>query len=929
MKATTAELETITPAGPTLVTAATSAVTLGSSGTPTLSDTAVLSGGFLPDGLSSNINFTLTLGTTTVYTTSDTVSGNGTYGASYTLPTSGTLAGTYTWHAIYSGDADNTSASDEGGTAEQTVVSPASPTISTTPGGPVAIGNIVIGGTKYLDLTGNGFSSDDTPQSGVTIDLYKESDNTAGLQVGSGGDTLIATATTANNGTYSFSVTAAGTYYVQESVPSGSIQTGGGPDGSAGDTYYTINATAGNTYSDYDFDDYQIPTCTPTNVSYKVTTPNNCSTTVSNLAGNTQQGDTVTATFTVPAGMNDQLTLVSYIAPGPSFSDATAYEQEIYQQATGVFGPGTHTLSVQIPKDYYQIDFVCGQSINELEPNQNNDAYGPDSAEILYHAEDRFISSDNSGTTRPSLTTPIPTTDPTQTTTSTPTSALSDSATLSGGYDPTGTITFDLFAPGVTPDGTDSNAVYSDTVTISGDGTYTTTMPGSNPGGYVPTMPGTYEWVAIYGGDGNNNGAAGTLGSEPELVTAPTLQIAGTVYCDMNLDGTLDGCDEGISGVTVTLSGTEANGTSFSETTTTNSSGQYTFSGMPFSNSSGYTLTVSTPSGDFSDTATVGSLGGTAVSSPEEVTNIVMDTVGRTSGSGYNFGLVMPSSLSGVVYDDGKNDCKQDSCDQGLAGVTVTLTGTNFQGTSVSETAQTNSSGDYSFAGLAPGTYKVTVNPPSGFTADALTVGTVSGKTDGTGASNHASIGSIVLGGCSSAGIDYDFSLIGSNACSSQTQTCSYWCGPQGQSLINCLNGRSSCTNLGNWLASTCPNLFGSLKGCTNSQVATYCSTLAGGNANQRACAQVLSTALCVYVTDSNLAGGDYGSSCGFSVSENGLGASSCNVGNNGSALGLSNNQSCSVLALLSQIDAQSRNGSINSSACNAANSICSGINSI
>ena len=69
-----------------------------------------------------------------------------------------------------------------------------------------------------------------------------------------------------------------------------------------------------------------------------MTTPSNCSTTVSDLSGNTQQGDTVTVTFTVPSGMNDQLTLVSYYAPSPSWSDSNAYQQLIYQQqgATGI-----------------------------------------------------------------------------------------------------------------------------------------------------------------------------------------------------------------------------------------------------------------------------------------------------------------------------------------------------------------------------------------------------------------------------------------------------------------------------------------------------------------------------------------------------------------------------------------------------------------
>src|SRR5262249_38662283 len=146
----------------------------------------------------------------------------------------------------------------------------------------------------------NGFTSADTPQSGVTIDLYQ--------QTGSR-EILVGTTTTGSNGTYSFTVNP-GTYFVQESVPSGYIQTGGGPNGTAGNTDYTVVATSGHSYSGYNFADYLIPTCTPTNVSYKVTPSNGYSRTVSSLTGNTQQGDTVTVTFTVPSGMNDQLTLV-------------------------------------------------------------------------------------------------------------------------------------------------------------------------------------------------------------------------------------------------------------------------------------------------------------------------------------------------------------------------------------------------------------------------------------------------------------------------------------------------------------------------------------------------------------------------------------------------------------------------------------------
>ena len=79
------------------------------------------------------MSFTLTLGTTTVYTTSDPVSGDGTYTASYTLPTTGTVTGTYAWTDSYSGDTNNNGANGNTDSSEQTVVSAASPTLSTTP----------------------------------------------------------------------------------------------------------------------------------------------------------------------------------------------------------------------------------------------------------------------------------------------------------------------------------------------------------------------------------------------------------------------------------------------------------------------------------------------------------------------------------------------------------------------------------------------------------------------------------------------------------------------------------------------------------------------------------------------------------------------------------------------------------------------------
>jgi hypothetical protein len=111
----------------TLVTTASPNVTLCTA-PPTLCDMAVLSGGYSETGV---LVFTLSGPAGFSYTQNVAVNGNGIYRVSKTLPTCGTVAGTYTWSAHYCGDSNNSSANDQGGCAEQTVVCKASPTVVT------------------------------------------------------------------------------------------------------------------------------------------------------------------------------------------------------------------------------------------------------------------------------------------------------------------------------------------------------------------------------------------------------------------------------------------------------------------------------------------------------------------------------------------------------------------------------------------------------------------------------------------------------------------------------------------------------------------------------------------------------------------------------------------------------------------------------
>jgi hypothetical protein len=91
---------------------------------------------------------------------------------------------------------------------------------------------------------------------------------------------------------------------------------------------------------------------------------------------------------------------------------------------------------------------------------------------------------------------------------------LNDVGTLAGGSDPTGFITFRLFAPG---DTTCQNAVYVDVDTVNGNADYGTLASGDNPGGFLSNAVGTWRWTAHYSGDSANEEA--DSGCDAEQVT--------------------------------------------------------------------------------------------------------------------------------------------------------------------------------------------------------------------------------------------------------------------------------------------------------------------------------------------------------------------------------------------------------------------------
>lgn len=245
-----------------------------------------------------------------------------------------------------------------------------------------------ISGHTYFDVTGDGLSADDKIMGGVTVQLFLDKNGNGTLDAADGGPvaTVVSDQTT---GAYSFVNLAPGTYFVEEVTPNGFLQTA-----PAASHFYSNTMTSGTSVSNDDFDNFQQCNCknSVSGVSFLI----DGKTRVSDLRGHVHQGDTVQVTFDVLAGHTDVLSLVSYTAPGSSFNANTASQQKIYQDASGVFGPGWHSLTVVVPQCYFQIDFVCGYAI---------DHFGPAGSNIFYSAQGRLISADNGGTKPPPVTT--------------------------------------------------------------------------------------------------------------------------------------------------------------------------------------------------------------------------------------------------------------------------------------------------------------------------------------------------------------------------------------------------------------------------------------------------------------------------------------------------------------------------------------------
>jgi hypothetical protein len=195
--------------------------------------------------------------------------------------------------------------------------------------------------------------------------------------------------------------------------------------------------------------------------------------------------------------------------------------------------------------------------------------------------------------------------------------------------------------------------------------------------------------------------------------------VAGYVYLDTNDNGIKESGEPGVPGVTLTLAGSNDLGP-VSLPASTAADGSYQFPNVRPGN---YSITESEPAGYLHGKNALGSLAGTLVS--DQVMSVTLPTGGLANN--YDFAELTPDSLSGSVYLDANGNGSKDPGESGIAGVSVSLSGTSDLGQSVSLSQATGADGTYHFLNLRPGNYTINAVQPAGYLVGTESLGSAGG----------------------------------------------------------------------------------------------------------------------------------------------------------------------------------------------------------
>jgi uncharacterized repeat protein (TIGR01451 family) len=543
---------------------------------------AVLSGGNQETG---PLTFTLLAPDGSVVDTETVqVNGDGKYPTANT--NIATQVGTYTWQASYAGDAQNNPASDQGGAAEQVVK--ASPTLVTTasfqtgnsiagsaiPGDSAVLsGGYQESGTLTFTLTapdksivdtetvtpngngtystsnaiiatqvgtytwsviyaGDGFNNAASDQGGAaeqltTIKASPSITTTAGETAGG----LVGSAVLSDSATISGGDSPTGTVTFSLTAPDGTTsQVGSGVNVTGDGTYVpstTVLATEVGAYSWHvtysgdglnngAVDDGANESLTTVKASPTITT--SASETVGGVVGSAVLIDSVTV-----AGGDNPTGAVTFSLTAPDGTTSTI-------GSVTIAGDNAYTSPTVVATEVGTYTWHASYSGDGLNSGAVDNGANESLTTIKASPSITTSASETAGGV-------------------VGTAVLSDSVTVAGGDNPSGTVTFTLTRP-------DGSVISAGSVSVSGDGTYSDTTT------VVATQVGTYTWHATYGGDGLNNGendngineSLTAIKASPSITTSATETAGGVVGSAVLSDSvTVVGGDGPTGTVTFTL----------------------------------------------------------------------------------------------------------------------------------------------------------------------------------------------------------------------------------------------------------------------------------------------------------------------------------------------------------------------------------------
>ena len=293
------------------------------------------------------------------------------------------------------------------------------------------------------------------------------------------------------------------------------------------------------------------------------------------------------------------------------------------------------------------------------------------------------------------------------------------------------------------------------------------------PGVYriVETQPDGYMSVGASAGTVGGQPRGEVAGDDPDAIfnlqllggdesvdndfaeTQPA-KLSGNVYHDVDNDGVFDDGETGIGGVLIVVQYIEPSVNplqlnpvtpvlSPQAETTTNPDGSWSLGNLMPGN---YQITEVQPGGYSDGLDTAGTAGGTE-HNPGDLIDDVWLPSGRW-GQEYNFGELLPASISGHVIDDYNANGLYDPGETPIAGVTVHLL--DAAGDRI-RSMQTDPNGEYSFTGLLPGVYGVEEIHPAGYLDGADLVGSEGGMP----LPPDSIIGVTLVSGTEA--VDYDF----------------------------------------------------------------------------------------------------------------------------------------------------------------------------